>query len=41
MDVFSVEKTGENYRVLYDCKGRFILKKITVDESRFKVLKVT
>jgi len=26
MDVLSIEKTGENFRILYDCKGRFVLK---------------
>jgi small subunit ribosomal protein S4e len=28
MDVMSIEKTNEHFRVLYDCKGRFLLKSI-------------
>ncbi|MFM7851863.1 MAG: hypothetical protein ACKO96_08070 [Flammeovirgaceae bacterium] len=28
MDVLSVVKTGEHYRMLYDVKGRFVLHKI-------------
>ena len=40
-DVLSIEKTGENFRVLYDVKGRFILKRIQPDEAKFKLLKVT
>jgi len=27
-DVLSIEKTGENFRILYDVKGRFVLKRI-------------
>ena len=28
MDVLSIEKTGEHFRLLLDVKGRFVLKKI-------------
>jgi small subunit ribosomal protein S4e len=40
MDVVSIEKTGENFRILYDVKGRFILKKLKADEAKFKLCKV-
>jgi len=33
MDVITIEKTGESFRVLYDVKGRFILKKINKEEA--------
>lgn len=41
MDVLSVVKTNEHYRVLYDVKGRFILHKIKEAESKYKLVKVT
>ena len=41
MDVLTVVKTGENYRMLYDVKGRFTLVKIKESESKYKLLKVT
>jgi len=41
MDVVSVRKTGENFRVMYDIKGRFILRAIKSDEAKFKLCKVT
>lgn len=41
MDVITIEKTGESFRVLYDVKGRFVLKKITKAESEFKLIKIT
>lgn len=41
MDVISIEKTQEKFRVLYDVKGRFVLKSIKEDEGKFKLLKVT
>lgn len=40
MDVLTVVKTNENYRLLYDVKGRFTLLKIKEAEARFKLLKV-
>ena len=40
MDVISLEKTKENFRVLYDVKGRFILRKIKSDEAKFKLCKI-
>jgi len=40
MDVVSIEKTKENYRLLYTPKGKFTLHKIPAEESQFKLLKV-
>lgn len=40
MDVINVVKTGENYRLLYDEKGRFILVKVNNTEANTKLLKV-
>jgi len=41
MDVVSIKKTGELYRVLYDVKGRFVLRNISQEEAKFKLCKVT
>jgi len=40
MDVVSIEKTGEKFRILYDSKGRFVLKALKEEEAKFKLLKV-
>jgi len=32
MDVLSIEKTNETFRVLYDVKGRFVLKALKKEE---------
>jgi len=40
MDVLSIPKTGDNYRVLYDVKGRFTLVKLKEKEAAFKLCKV-
>jgi len=40
MDVVSIPKTGENFRLLYDTKGRFRLHSIRDDEAKFKLCKV-
>jgi len=40
MDIMSIEKTGENYRLLYNTKGKFVLNKIEKAETEFKLLKV-
>jgi small subunit ribosomal protein S4e len=40
MDVLSVVKTNEHYRMLYDVKGRFSLVPIKDAEAKFKLLKV-
>jgi small subunit ribosomal protein S4e len=41
MDVVRIEKTDETFRVLYDTKGRFILKALNKEDAKFKLLKVT
>jgi len=40
MDVLSIEKTGENFRILYDVKGRFILRAVSSDEAKYKLCRV-
>jgi len=40
MDVVNIKKTGENFRVLYDTKGKFVLRTIKSDEAKFKLCKV-
>jgi len=40
MDVITIDKTKENFRVLYDVKGRFFVKKIKSDEAKFKLCKI-
>ena len=40
MDVVQVEKTGENFRIIYDVKGRFTVHRITSQEAKYKLCKV-
>jgi small subunit ribosomal protein S4e len=40
MDVISLEKTGDKFRLLYDTKGRFVLHRIGDDEVNMKLCKV-
>ena len=40
MDVISIEKSGEHFRLLYDVKGRFTIHRITPEEATFKLCKV-
>ncbi|KAF7992709.1 hypothetical protein HCN44_005053 [Aphidius gifuensis] len=40
MDVVSIEKTGENFRLVYDVKGRFTIHRITAEEAKYKLCKV-
>jgi len=40
MDVISIEKTNERFRLLYDTKGRFAVHRIGTDEGKFKLCKV-
>ncbi|OMO63860.1 Ribosomal protein S4e [Corchorus capsularis] len=40
MDVVSIPKTNEDFRLLYDTKGRFRLHAIAGDETKFKLCKV-
>jgi len=40
MDVLNIKKTQENFRVLYDTQGKFVLRSIKSDEAKFKLCKV-
>ena len=40
MDVIQIEKTGENFRLLYDTKGRFVIHRITDEEAQYKLCKI-
>jgi small subunit ribosomal protein S4e len=40
MDVITLKKTGENFRVLYDIKGKFVLRSIKSEEAKFKLCKI-
>jgi small subunit ribosomal protein S4e len=40
MDVVSMEKTNEYFRLLYDVRGRFTLHRIHQDESKYKLCRV-
>lgn len=40
MDVVSIEKSGEHFRILYDVKGRFTIHRITPEEATYKLCKV-
>jgi len=39
-DVLRIAKTEEQFRLLYDVKGRYILHRISAEESQFKLLRV-
>ncbi|VFV25744.1 40s ribosomal protein x isoform x isoform [Lynx pardinus] len=36
MDVVSIDKTGENFRLIYDTKGHFAVHWITPEETKYK-----
>merc|ERR1719506_509120 len=40
MDVVTIDKTKENFRLLYDTKGRFALHKIVPEEANYKLCSV-
>jgi len=40
MDVITIEKTGEHFRLLFDTKGRFVQQAITAEEAKYKLCKV-
>ncbi|KAI0287845.1 hypothetical protein BC826DRAFT_1108181, partial [Russula brevipes] len=40
VDVLSIEKSDEYFRLLYDAKGRFVIHRITAEEAGYKLLKV-
>ena len=39
-DVVSITPTNENFRLLYDIKGRFVIHPIDAEEAKFKLCKV-
>merc|ERR1739845_32649 len=40
MDVVQIDKTKENFRLLYDTKSRFVLHKIVKEEASYKLCRV-
>jgi len=40
MDVVTIERTNEHFRLLYNTKGRFALHRIKAEEANFKLCKV-
>lgn len=34
LDVITIEKTGEFFRLIYDVKGRFTIHRITAEEAK-------
>merc|ERR1712157_642735 len=40
MDVISIEKTGENFRLIYDTKGRYAVHRIKAEEASYKLCRV-
>ena len=39
-DVVSIEKTGENFRMLYDIRGRFAIHRVGAEEAKYKLCRV-
>lgn len=37
LDVISIEKTGENFRLIYDIKGRFTIHRISNEEAAVSI----
>ena len=37
IDVIQIEKTGENFRLIYDVKGRFTIHRITNEEAKVNI----
>merc|ERR1719392_499997 len=40
MDVVQIDKTGENFRLIFDIKGRYIIHRITNQEAKYKLCRV-
>merc|ERR1719399_933845 len=40
MDVVTLEKTNQHFRMLYDTKGRFVIHQIHADEAAYKLCRV-
>ena len=37
MDVIQIEKTGENFRLIYDVKARYTIDRIANQEAKYKL----
>lgn len=40
MDVVSLDKTSEHFRLLYDVRGRFAIHRIQAEEAKYKLCKI-
>ena len=40
MDVVSIEKSNEYFRLLYDVRGRFSIHRVTQDEAKYKLCRI-
>lgn len=40
MDVVRLDRTNENFRILYDVKGRFVCHRITPEEAKYKLCRI-
>ncbi|XP_050391847.1 40S ribosomal protein S4 [Patella vulgata] len=40
MDVITINKTSEHFRILYDVKGRFVVHRIKPEEAKYKLCRV-
>jgi len=40
MDIVSIDKTAETFRILFDTKGRFVLHRVQPEEAQFKLCRV-
>jgi small subunit ribosomal protein S4e len=40
MDVINIERTNENFRLIYDNKGRFAVHRITPEEAKYKLCRI-
>merc|ERR1719309_528821 len=40
MDVITIDETNENFRLIYDVKGRFTVHRISNEEAKYKLCKV-
>jgi len=41
MDVITIERTNEFFRILYDVKGRFVVHRIKAEEAKYKLCRVS
>lgn len=40
MDVITIDRTNETFRILYDVKGRFVVHRIKAEEAKYKLCRV-